>query len=660
MKSPCLFLLKTCGICLFCHLSGLNAQSTPVDKVDSLLRLAYADTLPKSRIYFIQIAESISDNCMPCMARCLGEKGLFYCQQGIYAAGYDAINAAIKLRRQLGDSLRVAGNFTNIAIFKLEEGKYLEAISAGNTAQLILEEQHRLKNASRLTDTLIAHNLAASYNVLSNIHSDFGNSQQALEYALKAYFINLQIGHQPDFFNACYTLANRYFLKHQESGRVSDADSSAMLYQQFLQFAENSPEEVDTVDMADTYHNLASLAVSRGNYPAARQAIDQAVALYKAEQDLAGLIDVEILKANVLIGEKADYPTAMKHMRAVQKLMAEAAVDTIVQLEIYTLLSECFEAVKQPDSALIYSRLAEKLNTRLFHSRQNKFNQSVLALNKSLARLELKEKQLEIDKSQARQRLWASLAAILGLLSLVGALIWRQREQKQQMRIARYNQEIEDTLKDAQVRFLQGIIEGQQIERKETQHILHNDIANTVLSLSYHIENTQPPHPAQKDWAAELQKLAAHARKLSHQMGGIIHDVGLFEGIQDLIRRIEKTKLIEVEFVSNLDKIRLEPQVEVGIWQIVQEMVSNTLKHARATRIELSIETDGRAVYIMYHDNGIGFDYEKMISSHKSLGLQSIREKTNELGGNTPEMISFPNQGLTISIEIPLHKLESP
>lgn len=636
-----------------------TAQNTS-SQIDSLVTLADAEPNLEGKIKFLLQAESRSADCLPCKAQCHAQLGLLYCEAGHYEAGYNYLLSAIQLRRQLGDSLRVAGNFANMAMFKREEGHYAQAIDYATTALLILEELQQKNAAQGFADTLVTQNLAAVCNNLSNIHSDFGNNQEGLKYALKYLKTSQLLGDQVEIQGAYYTLANRYFVLHQDTKRPSDADSADLLYRRFLQFAENHPGNFEPFEIPYTYHNLASLAISRSDYTAAKALIVQAEQLYLDEADPAGLIDVEILKANAAIGEQQDYRTAMGNLRQVQKLMVETAVDTSVQLEIYNLLSECFEALGQVDSALLYSRMAEKLHQQLFNSQQNRFNDIDRANLEKRNELQRTLSALEIAKGKDRQRQWASLAAILGLLISIGALIWRQREQKQRTRIAQQNQAIEDTLKDAQVRFLQGIIEGQQIERQETKDMLHNDIANTVLSLSYDIENTQPQHPAQKNWAAELQKLAAHTRKLSHQKGGLIHDVGLYDGIQDLIRRVGKTNLIEVEFVSNLDKKRLDISTEVEIWHMVQEMISNTLKYARATRIELSIEADERSVFIMYHDNGVGFDYEAMLSRKKSLGLQSLIEKTHGLGGQTPEIITAPGHGLTISIEIPSHKPELP
>lgn len=643
-----------CVVVIWAVSSGLIKAQTFEVNTNRMVAAAF-DTPPAVGISMLNRFLATIDDCEPCKAKCYGALGRLYCDDKQYSQGYYWMKKAIELRRQQGDSLTVAGNFLNFSNAKHEEGRYNEAIENALISLRILEEQQRLKNPKIIADTLVAINLANVYNTLSNIHDGFGNPHEGLRYARQNLALQQTIGNRRDWHEACYTLANRYFSLYENTVTTTAvyADSAALLYRLYLRYTNERPEETEPLDVAYTHHNLASLAIRQKDYDTARREIDLAERAYRAEAADAGMVDVAILKASAFIGDRKDYRSALATMRTAQDLMLQTPVDTFVQLEVYNLLSDCFEALEQPDSALFYSREAERLYTRMFTSQQKRFNETERAHLEKRSELERNVSRLEISKGRARQRLFALAAAILALLATIGALIWRQREQRQQQRIARQNSAIEDTLKDAQVRFLQGIIEGQQIERQETKHILHNDIANSVLTLSYDIENTKPAHPQQKKWIADLRQLAAHTRRLSHQKGGIIHDIGLYDGINDLLRRIRQGNQMEVEFITNLDQKRLDTTVEVELWHIVQELVSNTLKYAHASRIELAIETDDTATYFTYNDNGDGFDYNQALKQEKSMGLHSIIEKTQALGGPTPQIISSPGHGLTVSIEIP-------
>jgi len=636
----------------------LSAQ-TAIGPASRLFELAAADSTTEGKIKYLLQAVDLSDNCLPCKAQGHAELGLLFCEINNYQAGFLHLDTAIRLRRLQGDSVRVAGNFSNIAILKLEEGHHAQALSYALKGLKILEEIQENVNTPDIRDTLAVKNLATLSNTLSNIYSVFGNPEPGLQFAQNAKQLFLKLGDTLNYRDADFTLSNRYFDLFQETTNTVFADSAAYFYQQWLGFSKSQGDYYSDSE-ADVHHNLASLAIGTKDYSTARSEIRIAEHLYQDEENIAGLVDVEILKANIHIKDGYNYKAALANLRKARGYTGQTSIDTSVQLEICQLFSDCFDALGQTDSALFYSRMAEHLHVKMFNSQQKKFNDIDRSNLMETNELQRKHSRLELAKSREQQQLWASLAAILGLLIAIGALIWRQREQRQWLRISQQNQAIEDTLKAAQVRFLQGIIEGQELEREETKHILHNDIANSVLALSYEIDNSETIHPAQQSWVETLRQLASHTRRLSHQKGGIIHDVGIYEGVNDLLRRVGRTNLIETEFATNLKSRRLAATTEVEIWHIVQELVSNTLKYARATRIELSIEVDEKNLYITYQDNGIGFDLEQTFSQNKSIGLNSIMEKSHKLGGPTPEIITAPGKGFTISMEIPISKTELP
>ena len=115
-----------------------TAQNTS-SQIDRLVTLADAEPNLEGKIKFLLLAESRSADCLPCKAQCHAQLGLLYCEAGHYEAGYNHLLVAINLRRQLGDSLRVAGNFANMAMFKQEEGQYAQAIEYATNSLLILE-----------------------------------------------------------------------------------------------------------------------------------------------------------------------------------------------------------------------------------------------------------------------------------------------------------------------------------------------------------------------------------------------------------------------------------------------------------------------------------------------------------------------------------------
>ena len=101
-------------------------------------------------------------------------------------------------------------------------------------------------------------------------------------------------------------------------------------------------------------------------------------------------------------------------------------------------------------------------------------------------------------------------------------------------------------------------------------------------------------------------------------------------------------------------------QQEVIIYRVLQEAINNVMKHAQASRMEISTETDAENIYIEVKDNGKGFRvkidevYNGQGSGIHGLGLLNMKERTEMLGGKF-HVASIPGKGSTISFIIPYH-----
>jgi signal transduction histidine kinase len=114
---------------------------------------------------------------------------------------------------------------------------------------------------------------------------------------------------------------------------------------------------------------------------------------------------------------------------------------------------------------------------------------------------------------------------------------------------------------------------------------------------------------------------------------------------------------VEVHFhCSGLDKQRLPPELETTLYRIVQEALTNVLRHAHAERVSVILEHRHDHVLAIVEDNGQGYDVESVMNSASAeprLGLLGMRERIALVGG-TLEIESSPGSGTTIFARIPL------
>lgn len=143
---------------------------------------------------------------------------------------------------------------------------------------------------------------------------------------------------------------------------------------------------------------------------------------------------------------------------------------------------------------------------------------------------------------------------------------------------------------------------------------------------------------------SEMRALLLHLRPV-HLEGKRLAD-----GLQELIAELQAK--IPIEIVYDIDEhIQLNKGVENHLFRIVQEALSNTLRHSRADKLEIKLQHRQDYVRLYVRDNGVGFDMD--VKKHASYGLMTMQERVDEIGG-TFECISAPEKGTRIEIRVPI------
>jgi signal transduction histidine kinase len=110
--------------------------------------------------------------------------------------------------------------------------------------------------------------------------------------------------------------------------------------------------------------------------------------------------------------------------------------------------------------------------------------------------------------------------------------------------------------------------------------------------------------------------------------------------------------VIKAEIKDDLAKFRIPENKEIMLYRIVQELVNNTIKHARASSISLNLNKFDHKILVRYADNGSGFDTDKT-KAEKTLGLKSIEDRINFLGGELT-IESSKGKGSSFEFDFPL------
>jgi signal transduction histidine kinase len=224
-----------------------------------------------------------------------------------------------------------------------------------------------------------------------------------------------------------------------------------------------------------------------------------------------------------------------------------------------------------------------------------------------------------------------------------------------------------------QLRYLAGaLLESQSSERRAIARELHDEMGQQLAAVRINLQvmieqcsrlagdNEAATHlPRLQDSLSTVQQLIAQVRSRALDLHpAVLDDLGLAAALQWLCERQQQRLGLAVSLFGDEAVGALPPLVELACFRIAQEAINNAARHSGTDRIELRLALDSDWLHLQVRDNGQGFDAEDMANLKRghSLGLVSMRERAEQLGGRF-EIQSHPGQGTTIVVALPLQEI---
>jgi len=214
--------------------------------------------------------------------------------------------------------------------------------------------------------------------------------------------------------------------------------------------------------------------------------------------------------------------------------------------------------------------------------------------------------------------------------------------------------------KKLQEKIIQSVIEGEDRERKRIAHELHDGLGQYLVAANMNLQSVQKdtgqlPQKRQKQFRTGLSLLKealSETRSIAHNlMAKAITDYGLVAALQNLINDLKNSTDIDFYFNHNMDELRLKNQAEINLYRIIQEAISNAVRHAECSTIRTKLQRSGNSLQVKIKDDGIGMELQND-HKDKGLGLKSIENRVKTLK-DTINFKSERDQGMQITIKIP-------
>jgi signal transduction histidine kinase len=208
-----------------------------------------------------------------------------------------------------------------------------------------------------------------------------------------------------------------------------------------------------------------------------------------------------------------------------------------------------------------------------------------------------------------------------------------------------------------------------QIQDEERRLIgldLHDGLTQLIISANMHLNALNALAAAGLDSQAEkeltlsrnlVRQSIEEARKVIAELRPtVVEDFGLEEGLRRYVSEVCEAEKWTYEIVSDASGIVVPPPVDAAIFRIAQEALTNARKHANTNRVRVELCTDEHDLHLRVEDWGRGFDATKLDDDLIHLGLVSMQERAQMLGG-VCSIQSQPGQGTLVEVSIPLSAL---
>ncbi|NGP87684.1 sensor histidine kinase [Fodinibius halophilus] len=211
--------------------------------------------------------------------------------------------------------------------------------------------------------------------------------------------------------------------------------------------------------------------------------------------------------------------------------------------------------------------------------------------------------------------------------------------------------------KRLQNKIIQSIIEGEDRERKRIARELHDGLGQYLVAANMNFQSVKPqigqlPKKREQQFntgLSHLSKALSETRTIAHNlMPKAIADYGLIAALENLINDLKTSTDINFEFQHNQNRLDLSPKAEVNIYRIIQEIISNAVRHAQCSNISVSLNRYDEFLRLIIEDDGIGIE---LTDKHEDqgLGLRSIKTRVNSLDGSL-DIESEPGAGIKTTI----------
>ena len=312
-----------------------------------------------------------------------------------------------------------------------------------------------------------------------------------------------------------------------------------------------------------------------------------------------------------------------------------------------------YRAYEYLDTARIMKSQVRDLETK------EKLERVTAEFNVSMVRKEGK-----LQKKEAENLTWIVGTSFFSVILLLAFLLnqYKLRQRNLSLQLSKQElvqqQKIEKVRSESQIRILNATLDGKETERKQISETLHDSVSALLSSANLHLQACKKifngPIPIELEKSQDIIVEASQIiRDLSHTLvSSVLLKFGLANSVKDLAYKYSNSQLEVIFQTKNIQ--RYDQDFEIKLYNIIQELVNNAIKHSEASMAEINLVEKDKKILLTINDNGNGFDTSKMSQKEAGLGINQIDARIHMMGGKFI-IDSKKGKGTKISIELPVY-----
>ncbi|MCV9387622.1 tetratricopeptide repeat-containing sensor histidine kinase [Reichenbachiella ulvae] len=470
-----------------------------------------------------------------------------------------------------------------------------------------------------------------------------------------------------DYYFKCLKLEPSDFIKAVVLGNLGMLESKREAYDKSLGYFKQSLElqrkNEDWDGFTYTMGMIASLYLNMGKLDKALEYEKEALRSLQ-KKEAWPLLLVSYNKLGLIYFEMGQYDSARVNHKKSRAIAEQINSDDLLFIIANLAFNEAGAGRYQQAYDYLFQHL--QMKDSLFTLEKN------YQIEELLAKYEAEKKEKEISMLQSEQALNDAViekeklirnVAVFGsalLLILVVVVIQNYSQKlKNKEILTQKNEEInqrtiQEILKEGEIQNIRSSLEGQENERKRIARELHDGVAGTLAGIKLQLNQLKGQQTGIEELIQEVDSTYNEVRTLSHDLSTTkVLNAPFVYLLRDFVEsRSSALEGLEIKFIASRDLSLnyLPDQYKIDMYRVLQELVSNVMKHSRASYAEVALTQNEEEINMMVEDNGRGFDRSRRLNG---IGLDNIKQRVKVLNGRL-HIDSQIGRGTIVSVDWPL------